>query len=51
VDPYQRQLEAFADAVRTGRPAEPDGWDGLAALRVIEATAASVAAGGDPVRP
>jgi predicted dehydrogenase len=51
VDPYQRQLEAFAQAVRTGSPAEPDGWDGLAALRLIEATAASVAAGGDPVRP
>jgi predicted dehydrogenase len=51
VDPYQRQLEAFAAAVRTGAPTEPDGWDGWAALRLIEATAASVAAGGAPVQP
>ena len=36
VDPYQRQLEAFAAAVRTGAPAEPDLYDGLRALNMMK---------------
>jgi predicted dehydrogenase len=49
VDPYQRQLEAFARAVRRDQPTDPDARDGLEALRLIEATAASVQADGTPV--
>lgn len=49
VDPYYEQLRAFAAAVRgTGKP-DPDGWDGKAAVDLIEAAAASVAAGGELV--
>ncbi len=50
VDPYQRQLEAFAAAVRAGTPTDPDAADGLAAVRLIEATARSVADNGHRVR-
>lgn len=46
VDPYQRQLEAFAAAVRAGTPAEPDLYDGLRALQMIEAADISAAADG-----
>ena len=49
VDPYQRQLEAFARAVRHGEPADPDAHDGVEALRLIEATAASAHRDGQPV--
>jgi predicted dehydrogenase len=49
VDPYQRQLEAFARAVRQGEPADPDAHDGVEALRLIEATAASAHRDGHPV--
>lgn len=49
VDPYLRQLEAFAESIRTGTSVEPDAWDGLAALRLIEACALSVAGNGQAV--
>src|SRR5580704_17459773 len=49
VDPYQRQLEAFARSVRQGEPADPDARDGVEALRLIEATAASAHRDGLPV--
>ncbi|MEV0472244.1 Gfo/Idh/MocA family protein [Streptomyces prunicolor] len=44
-DAYERQLEAFAHAVRTDGPTEPDVEDGLAAVRLIAAVAASAAEG------
>lgn len=34
---YRRQLDVFAEAVRTDLPLHPDGWDGLRALAVVEA--------------
>jgi predicted dehydrogenase len=49
-DPYERQIEAFARAIRGVGPLAPDVRDGLAALRLIEATAAAVESGGE-VRP
>ena len=49
VDPYLRQLEAFARAVRHGEPADPGAHDGVEALRLIEATAASAHDDGHPV--
>jgi predicted dehydrogenase len=49
VDPYLRQLEAFARAVRHGEHADPDAHDGVEALRLIEATAASAHRDGHPV--
>jgi predicted dehydrogenase len=49
VDPYQRQLEAFARAVRGGEPTDPDAGDGVEALRLIEATARSARDDGRPV--
>ena len=36
-DPYERQLEAFARAVLDDEPTSPDGHDGVAAVRLIEA--------------
>ncbi|MEV0183222.1 Gfo/Idh/MocA family oxidoreductase [Streptomyces sp. NPDC050625] len=44
-DAYERQLEAFAHAVRTDGPAEPDVEDGLEAVRLIAAVAASASTG------
>jgi predicted dehydrogenase len=49
VDPYQRQLEAFARAVRRDEPTDPDARDGVEALRLIEATARSARDDGEPV--
>jgi predicted dehydrogenase len=49
VDPYQRQLEAFARAIRDDGPTDPDGADGVAALALIEATAASAQGAGEAV--
>jgi len=43
VDPYQRQLAAFAAAIAQDGDTDPGGADGVAALRLIEATARSVA--------
>ncbi|MGD0809007.1 MAG: Gfo/Idh/MocA family oxidoreductase [Acidimicrobiales bacterium] len=48
-DPYERQLEAFARAVLDGGPASPDGADGVAAVRFIEAVRASASRGGEEV--
>lgn len=44
-DPYERQIEAFAKAVRGDVPPNPDVRDGLQAVRLIEATAAAVESG------
>jgi predicted dehydrogenase len=48
---YERQIEAFASAVRDGTAASPDAADGVAAVRLISAVAASVAQGGATVTP
>jgi predicted dehydrogenase len=42
-DAYRRQIEAFAGAVRGDGPPVPDVRDGLAAVRLIEATATAAA--------
>jgi predicted dehydrogenase len=39
-------VEAFATAIRTGRPAPTDGWSGLRVLEILEAAARSLAEGG-----
>jgi predicted dehydrogenase len=44
-DPYERQVEAFARAVRGETKPTPDVRDGLHAVRLIEATAAAVESG------
>jgi predicted dehydrogenase len=44
-DPYQRQLEAFAAAIRGDLAPNPDVRDGLAALALIEATVEAVESG------
>jgi predicted dehydrogenase len=36
-DPYERQLEAFARAILDDEPTDPDGLDGIAAVRLIAA--------------
>ena len=48
-DAYERQLEAFAAAIRDHRPPSPDARDGLAAVTLIHAIAAAVESG-DEVR-
>ena len=48
-DPYERQLEAFARSVLDDEPTVPDGPDGVAAVRFIEAVRASAAGGGAEV--
>jgi predicted dehydrogenase len=48
-DPYQRQIEAFARAIVDGTATTPSGEDGVAALRIIEAVATSVARDGEGV--
>jgi predicted dehydrogenase len=50
-DPYQRQVEAFARAIVDDAPVVPDGADGVAALRMIEAVALSAARDGESVVP
>ena len=49
VDPYQRQLAAFAAAIAQDADTDPCGADGVAALQLIEATARSVANDGERV--
>jgi predicted dehydrogenase len=49
-DAYQRQLEGFVASIRTGAPARPSVADGVAAVRLIEAVAASVDGGGSRQR-
>jgi predicted dehydrogenase len=46
-DAYERQAEAFAHTIREGGPAVPDVRDGLAAVRLIEATATAAATGAE----
>jgi predicted dehydrogenase len=46
-DAYERQLEAFATAIREGRPASPGPRDGLAAMTLIRAVAEAVESGGE----
>ena len=50
-DSYQRQAEAFAAAVRTDGATDPSADDGVQALRLIEAVAASAAQSGEEVAP
>ena len=45
---YVHQMAVFADAVRTRTPPSSDGPSGLRAMAVVEALAASAAAGGAP---
>jgi predicted dehydrogenase len=45
-NPYERQLEAFAQAIRTGAPDSPSADDGLAAVRLIDVVRRSVDEGG-----
>ena len=42
-DQFAAELDAMADAVRSGRPPEPSGEEGLADLRVVDALYRSVA--------
>jgi predicted dehydrogenase len=44
-DPYERQLEAFAAAIRDGLAPNPGVRDGLAAVILIHATAEAVDSG------
>jgi predicted dehydrogenase len=46
-DAYQRQVEAFARAIRAGGRPVPDVRDGLAAVRLIQATATAVERGSE----
>ncbi|HEY2521823.1 MAG TPA: Gfo/Idh/MocA family oxidoreductase [Streptosporangiaceae bacterium] len=50
-DAYQRQAEAFAEAVRADGATDPSAEDGVQALRLIEAVAASAARSGAEVAP
>jgi len=47
---YERQMIAFADAVRTGHAPASDGPSGNLALAVVEAMVASAEGGGAPQR-
>ncbi len=47
---YAAELQAFVEAIRTGRPVTPTGEDGLAALRVALAATESAKKGGQPLR-
>ena len=44
-NPYKRQLESFAKAIREDLPTNPDVFDGLRVLEIIEAAEASVRSG------
>jgi predicted dehydrogenase len=46
-DAYRRQVEAFARAIRAGDRPVPDVRDGLAAVRLIQATATAVERGSE----
>jgi len=49
-NPFARQLEHFAGAVRGDHPADPSPQDGIAATRLVLAAAESAAADGTAVR-
>ncbi len=44
-NPYKRQLESFASAIREDLPTNPDVFDGLKVIQMIEAAEASVESG------
>ena len=44
-NPYKRQIEAFAHAVRSDGPVNPDAHDGLATVSLIEAVEAASKSG------
>jgi predicted dehydrogenase len=46
-DVYERQVEAFARTIRGGGHPDPDVRDGLAAVRLIEATATAAETGSE----
>jgi predicted dehydrogenase len=46
-DVYERQVEAFARTIRRGGHPDPDVRDGLAAVRLIEATTTAVETGSE----
>jgi predicted dehydrogenase len=46
-DAYERQLEAFAAAIREERPPSPDARDGLAAVALVQAVAEAVESGSE----
>lgn len=48
-DPYERQLEAFARAIRLDRATNPDAADGVAAIRLVEASGESARRDGEVV--
>ena len=48
-NPFKRQVESFARAITSGVTTNPTPEDGLAAVQLIEAAAASAADGGRPV--
>ena len=48
-NPYERQIEAFARAIAGNLPDSPSAADGVAAVKLINAVAESVAADGAPV--
>lgn len=50
-NPYKRQLESFARAIREDRSPIPDVWDGLRVVELLEAVEASVRTGGRVVLP
>ncbi len=45
LEAYANEIAAFIDAVTTGKPASPNGADGLAALKLADAALKSVAEG------
>lgn len=45
-EPLRAEAQAFIDSIRTGKPAMTDGHSGLRVVRILEATDASLAAGG-----
>ncbi|MEP6651088.1 MAG: Gfo/Idh/MocA family oxidoreductase, partial [Lapillicoccus sp.] len=47
---YERQIEAFATAVRDDTPTSPNAADGVAAIKLIDAVADSVRSGGARVK-
>ena len=50
-NPYKLQMDSFARAISEGLPADPNGDDGLAAVRLIEAVNRSLSNGGAWVTP
>lgn len=49
-DQFAAQLCYFSDCITSGRAPEPDGREGLADVRIIQAIHESIAQGGGPIR-